>query len=192
MITRNARLILVLLSSAALALPPVQPLATANAVVAPNGEQPNGAQHNADPAGGEPRAPLTEAQKQERRQRRARERQRKAENLRRTMSSLGFDDRALQDEVLRYIVSEVRARGQVRRQGQQLYTVLRDSHQSDAQVRAALSQYQGVVEADRARRREAENTLNDRIGFRSKPRLEAMLVLFGVIGNAPLALPRPQ
>ncbi len=128
-------------------------------------------------------------ERQHKRVERAHERERKAQNLRHAMSSLGFDDRTLQDEILLYIGGEVRARGQVRRKAQEIYAALRDPGKSDADVRALLAQYQAVVQADRTRRREAEDGLNDRIGFRSKPRLEAMLVLFGVVGDAPFALP---
>lgn len=105
------------------------------------------------------------------------------------MTSMGFGDRALQDEVLRYIAVEVRERGQVRRKAQEMYNALRDPARTDDEVREMLRQYQAVVEADRARRRLAENALDERIHFRANPRLEAMLTLFGVIGDAPSALP---
>lgn len=105
------------------------------------------------------------------------------------MTSMGFGDRALQDEVLRHIAVEVRERGQVRRKAQEIYNALRDPARPDAEVRDLLRQYQIVVEADRARRRLAEDALNERIHFRGNPRLEAMLTLFGAIGDAPTALP---
>lgn len=105
------------------------------------------------------------------------------------MTSMGFGDRTLQDEVLRHIAVEVRERGLVRRRAQQMLNALRDPNQSQDEVRVLLRDYQLVVEADRARRRSAENALNERINFRENPRLEAMLILFGAIGDAPIALP---
>ena len=108
---------------------------------------------------------------------------------------MGFGDRALQDEVLRHIAAEVRDRGLVRRRAQQMLNALRDPNTSEQEVRALLRDYQVVVETDRLRRRLAENALNERINFRDNPRLEAMLVIFGAIGDAPIALPpipKPQ
>lgn len=105
------------------------------------------------------------------------------------MTSMGFGDRALQDEVLGHIAVEVRERGQVRRKGQDIYNALRDPRRTDEEVRALLHEYHAVVEADHARRRIAEDALDERIDFRSNPRLEAMLILFGAIGDAPIALP---
>ena len=105
------------------------------------------------------------------------------------MSSLGFDDRATQDEVLRYIASETRVKDAVRRKANDIYRALQDPNRSDKEVRILLAQYNSVVIYDRERRRAAEDALNDRIHFRDQPRLEAMLTLFGVIGDSPLRLP---
>ena len=104
------------------------------------------------------------------------------------MGSLGFDDRAVQNEVLSFIAAETRARDGVRRKANDIYLALRDPNRSDKEVRILLLQYASVVSADRERRDAAEEALNDRIHFRDQPRLEAMLTLFGVIGECAATL----
>lgn len=195
MITRYARLARTLLA-------PALALALLLATRAPAAPEPN-AQPNQAPQ--PPRAEVPpdqapgaqgdgqggERQKNQRARREA-EREKRSQNLRRVMTSMGFSDRALQDEVLRYISSEVRERSLVRRKAQEIYAVLRDPARTDDEVRGLLHEYQAVVEADLARRRKAEDAFNERIHFRANPRLEAMLTLFGIIGDSPIALPQRQ
>lgn len=119
------------------------------------------------------------------RERRRGEREKRAEGLRRVMASMGMAERGVQDEVLRYIVEQSRARVLVRRKAAEIYTALRDPAKTDDQIRVLLSAYGSVLAADRARRSAAEDALNERIGFRNKPRVEAALTILGVIGDAP-------
>jgi hypothetical protein len=119
------------------------------------------------------------------RERRRGEREKRAEGLRRVMASMGVAERGVQDEVLRYIVEQSRARAVVRRKATEIYTALRDPDKTDDQIRVLLSAYGSVLTADRSRRSAAEDALNERIGFRNKPRVEAALTILGVIGDAP-------
>ena len=140
-----------------------------------------------------PRAAPDRAARQARQKRREAEREKRSQSLRNVMNSMGIGDRALQDEVLRHIAAEVRERGLVRRNAQTIYNALRDPRKTDDEVRDLLRQYHVVVGNDRARRYRAEQVLNERINYRENPRLEAMLLLFGAIGDAPIALsPTPR
>jgi hypothetical protein len=135
----------------------------------------------------------SEGPRRQRRDRLRAEREKRAEEMRRLMASFGFADRELQDTVLRYIDDEIRARSQVRREGAALLRLLRDKNLSEKEMDDGLMAYRNAMETERGRRALAENQLDERIRFRSQPRLEAMLTLFGVVGesSAPLSL-RPR
>ena len=181
----SARLLLCLLAagaaSPALSVPPAQVPAPAA------GEPPRPRDREApQPVDREERRRIAAA-------RQKRERARQEQRLRRTMASLGFTDRALQDEVLRAIADETKERDGVRRKANELLRGLRDKNKTDEEVRILLERYQNALAADRTRRKISEDNLNARVGWRDKPRLEAMLVLFGVVGDSPVSVPaRPR
>jgi hypothetical protein len=106
--------------------------------------------------------------------------------VRQLMDHFGFADTTVQDAVIEYINDEVRARQPVRERGNLLLRALNSPKKTDAQVSEALEAFRTELEADRTRREAAENALNDKIGFRTKPRLEGMLLMFGVIGDGPM------
>ena len=130
---------------------------------------------------------LTE-EREKRAERAKQERAKRAEEMRLLMASFGFEDRALQDSILNYIREEIRARSLLRRHSAALYQMLREKDATDEALKAALTAYNEALEIDRERRLHAEDDLNVRINFRARPRLEAMLTLFGVVGEGASAL----
>lgn len=116
-------------------------------------------------------------------------RPRREVELRKLMVAFGVGDTPTQDAVLNHLGDEVRSRTLLRRRTAALLEALKRPDRSDAQVQVLLNEYRNAVESDKDRRREAEETLNDRIGFKDNPRLESVLVLFGAIGDTPVLLP---
>lgn len=109
--------------------------------------------------------------------------------LRNMMAAFGVGATPTQDAVLDHIADGVRSRTLLRRKTTALLDALKRADGSDAQVRALLEDYRNAVEIDKERRRRAEDSLNERIGFKDNARLEAVLVLLGAIGDSPIIVP---
>jgi hypothetical protein len=113
------------------------------------------------------------------------------QNLRRMMASFGVTELDIQNAIIVYVQDEVQRRQPLREQGRRLYKALKDETISTAEMTGLLTDFRAVVEADKARRTAAEAALNTQTGYTTNPRLEAMLLLFGVIGDAPTVMTVP-
>ena len=110
--------------------------------------------------------------------------------LRKLMTSFGVAETVIQDAVIIYIEEEARAQRPLRSQGRKLLSALRakavDGNAiTDAQMRELVAGFRAAMEANVERTVEAEISLDKKIGYTKNPRLEAMLILLGIIGNAP-------
>ncbi len=111
------------------------------------------------------------------------------QGLRRLMTDCGFSDRAIQDMVIAHMRDEVQARRPLREYGVRLYRVLRSTEASDEQVSRLLAEFRAAVQSDKDRHAATTGELDARLGYTRTPRLEAMLVLFGITGDYPGVLP---
>jgi len=120
----------------------------------------------------------------------AKQRQIRFENaVRGLMTQTGFPDAAVQDAVIAHMQSEARARNPLRRSGEKLFVALQSPDVSDEKMNALLKKFQDALEADDKRREAAEVALDAKIGYAKNPRLQSMLVLFGIIGDGALFVP---
>jgi hypothetical protein len=118
---------------------------------------------------------------------RAQERQQRLENqMRQAMSNLGCSDIPTQDAIISYIGADMRARRGLQAQSRRLLTALRSKDLPDVEIARMVSDFRTAVEADKQRRTASEAALDGRIRYSQNSRLEAMLLLFGVIGESPL------
>lgn len=116
--------------------------------------------------------------------------QQREQKMRELMADYGVAEPAVQDAVIAYMASEAQAQRPVRIQGRKLIDALKaraaDANAvPDEQMRVLVADFRMAVEADRDRITEAEAALDDKIGYSKDPRLEAVLMLLGIIGNAP-------
>jgi putative heme iron utilization protein len=109
-------------------------------------------------------------------------------DLRDLMSAHGFTNTTMQDTILAHIQGESVARLPLRERGRRLFRGLNSPKVNDAEMSLALGGYIAAVDADRARRTLAEKILDEKIGWSKNPRLQAMLLLFGIIGESPITL----
>lgn len=110
--------------------------------------------------------------------------------MRRMMIRLGCDQPPVQDAIIAFIADETRARRPLRDQSRKLFQALRSENGAvDANVETLLADFRIALEQDKARHQVGEAALDQRINFKSNPRLEAMLLLFGVIGDGPTFFP---
>lgn len=130
--------------------------------------------------------PRNEQSADENRQR-AQERQQRLENqMRQAMSNLGCSDISTQDAIISYIGTDMRARRGLQGQSRRLLMALRSKDMSEDEIARMVSDFRSAVEADKQRRTASEAALDGRIKYSQNARLEAMLLLFGVIGESPL------
>ncbi len=113
--------------------------------------------------------------------------------MRQLMAWLGCNETRVQDAILEHIGAETRARKTLRVQSRRLFEAVRAERPlslpigevPDAVLIARLADFRAGLEADRVRREASEKTLDDRISYTKNPRLEAALLLLGVIGDGP-------
>ncbi len=109
--------------------------------------------------------------------------------LKRMMTNLGVADEAVQNAIIAHLKTEIETRRPMREQTMRLQHALRDQSTPDAQIKLLAAEMRAAVEADRQRRIEADKHLDEQIAYSQKPRLEAMLLLLGVIGDGAMMLP---
>ncbi len=97
----------------------------------------------------------------------------------------GVNDENQQDAALEYIRDEGDARDDLQEASRALGAALRNQTLTDAQVAGLLNTYMVAVEDDRARRLAAQKKLGETLDVTKTPRLEAMLALMGMWGEAP-------
>jgi hypothetical protein len=118
---------------------------------------------------------------------RAQERQQRLENqMRQAMSNLGCSDIPTQDAIISYIGADMRARRTLQTQSRRLFMALRSKDRPEDEIARMVSDFRAAVETDKQRRTASEAALDGRIKYSQNARLEAMLLLFGVIGESPL------
>lgn len=124
------------------------------------------------------------------------------QSLRGQWAAFGFAGEDTQNALLNYINREERARWPIKNSAQRMVQCLTpgtaptanvalnvapapltDDPTRDAQIRIAITDFRAALEKDKARRQAAEAALDAQIGYSQHPRLEAMLILFGLIGD---------
>jgi len=116
--------------------------------------------------------------------------QQREQKMRELMAEFGVAEPAIQDAVIAYMASEAMAQRPLRLQGRRLIIALKaqaaDANAvTDDQMRVLVADFRVALDADLERTMEAEAALDNQIGYSKNPRLEAMLVLLGIIGNGP-------
>jgi Ca2+-binding EF-hand superfamily protein len=105
------------------------------------------------------------------------------QNLRRLMTQAGIGEGATQDAILEYVRADLHARSSLREQGTKLIQALRAGAVTDDQMAALVADYRAAQQVEKSRREVAEAQLDAKISYSKNPRLEAMLLLAGVIGE---------
>jgi hypothetical protein len=104
-------------------------------------------------------------------------------NVRNLIARFGFEGPQLQDAIIAHMVSEVKARGPLRTRSRNLMRTLQSSRSTPDQMARSLAEFKTAADADRERRLAAEEQLNARIDYKNNPRMEAMLLMYGIIGE---------
>lgn len=108
------------------------------------------------------------------------------ENVRQIMTQAGVNDAATQTAILDYIKADMEARAPLREQGKTLYNALQGGAVTDDQLLALVTDYRSAQQAETERRKQSQADLDAKINYTKNPRLEAMLLLTGLIGDGPM------
>lgn len=107
------------------------------------------------------------------------------DRFKRQLVQANVTNEAQQTAVITYITGELKARQKMVETAKTLQTNLRNRNVTDAQVAGLLNDYNVGVTDDKTRHQKALTTLKAAIDITQYPRLEAMLTLAGLYGDAP-------
>lgn len=109
--------------------------------------------------------------------------QRMEAGMRQMLTQAGVNDAPTQDIVLAYVKVDTDARSPMRMQSMKLWQAVRGGGVTDDQLLALVTDYRASQQAEKVRREKAEADLEAKIHFSKNPRLEALLLLSGMIGD---------
>jgi hypothetical protein len=108
--------------------------------------------------------------------------QRRAENLRRQLQNAGYTDQALQNAVIEFANSQEQAQNGLQNKIRALSEAIRGGA-TDNDVAALLADARATAQALESQRAAALKALDARVGYSSKPKLDALLALMGLTGD---------
>jgi hypothetical protein len=107
----------------------------------------------------------------------------RSQGTRNALQRAGVTDAATQDAILSYTEAQDKARQPLRDQSRKIADMLQDATATDAQVATELRSFRAAVAAEKLRSTRALADLSTKTGYRTKPRLEALLTMMGVLGD---------
>jgi hypothetical protein len=118
-------------------------------------------------------------------QNRAQEGERRAmftSRIREMLTKAGFPEVATQDAIIAYIASEEEAKGALRMATRRLAGSLRREAPPE-RLKDLLAEYKKANDAEKKRKETARADLDTKISFSKNPRLEAILLISGILGD---------
>ncbi|MBW3635745.1 MAG: hypothetical protein KY445_04665 [Armatimonadetes bacterium] len=149
----------------------------------PNANNGAGAQNPPNQNAGGRRGGRGEMTAEQRAQMQAQMQQMREIGVRQMLTRGGFTDTALQDAIVAYSNERNKASEALQDKARQLNEALRGTTITETQIATLLSNFRGAVEDEKARREVAQSALDAKIGFSTKPRLDALLMMAGYIGD---------
>jgi hypothetical protein len=104
------------------------------------------------------------------------------DRMREMLVHVGVNEAPTQDAILAYVQTDLEARRPMREQTTKLFRAL-NGGVTDAQLLALVTDYRAAQEAEKARREAALQDLDAKIHYTQNPRLEAILLLAGLLGD---------
>jgi hypothetical protein len=105
------------------------------------------------------------------------------DRMRQMLAHVGVNDAPTQDAVIAFVQADTEARRPLREQTMKLFQALNNGGVTDDQIQALVTDLRAAQEADKARREKAQADLDAQIHYKQTPRLEAVLLLAGIIGD---------
>jgi hypothetical protein len=102
--------------------------------------------------------------------------------LRGLMVSLGVQDPGIQDALVSYLEQDEKSKSEVRDASRRIFVALKRGVTPD-RMRDLIASYKSALDNDRERRKQAQASLDAKIGYSNNPNLEALLWVTGVLGD---------
>lgn len=100
------------------------------------------------------------------------------------LTAAGLNDLEMQEKIVLFAREQSAARLKVREAAARLRDAMLDKKSTSQTLSVLLSTYLAATEAERERRDKADGDLREDLDLAANPRLDGMLQLFGVIGDA--------
>lgn len=113
------------------------------------------------------------------------------QSVRQQLQASGFTDKALQDAVIDFMQAQEKARGPLRDKAREVGAAIRNNATTDTQMATLTNAFRIAIEDEKTRSEAALKTLDAKIGYAKKPRLEALLMMLGLIGDETSYLTSP-
>ena len=104
-------------------------------------------------------------------------------DLRAALSEAGFEDKALQEAILSFVEEQDLAREELRAVAARCSEAVRDRDVAEAEITRLLQSYQAASAQAVARREAALVKLEEKVRWKSNPRLQMLLRLRGILGS---------
>ena len=104
------------------------------------------------------------------------------------MSAVGIDDPGVQNSLLEFFKQDELGKRKVRQTANRLAYALRNNANPDL-INQMMKEYKDCLDSDKSRREQAQKSLDGQIGYSGNPRLEAILLLMGVLGDGSSFVP---
>jgi len=104
--------------------------------------------------------------------------------LRSTLTQAGFPEKNLQEAILDFIYAQNQARIKAQETGSKVLKAMGDKPEAATDITPIFTDYLNAVETAKTQREEATKALDEEIEFSKKPRLKALLTIYGIIGEA--------
>ena len=111
--------------------------------------------------------------------------------LQRQLTSAGVTDATVQEAITTYVANRQAARKPLTDAAAALAQTLADANATPAQTASALATYKAALAAEKVRIVAAEAELDGQVDFSKNPKLEAALLMAGVIGDGQSYLDAP-
>ena len=111
-----------------------------------------------------------------------------AQMLQRQLERAGYTDATIVEAVTTYMTNREAARQSLRSAANALSEALADENSTDAEITQLTDDLDVALATEKARTLSAEADLDKQINFSKEPKLKAVLMLSGVIGEGPAYL----
>jgi len=106
------------------------------------------------------------------------------QQVRLLMTQHGFNDMELQEIVSTYLKKQHEARAPIRLRAALLRDAIADKKSSDEAITALLQEHAKAIDVERERNKQEAHDLATELNLEKKPRLHALLQMWGVIGDS--------
>ncbi len=109
--------------------------------------------------------------------------QRREQFIRQGLTQMGFTDTTMQDALVEFVATQATAVAPLQDKQNAIMQALQNKTTTDAQFATLMTDWQTLATAEQTRRTQALKDLDTSISYSKNPRLNALLTVFGIVGD---------